>query len=172
VSAGAEATCELQTTAGAAGIELASSSGAVQVPDEVSTRPDEAQVVFRVPIDRAATQNPVTITAKVNGTAVHHTIGIEPSAAPVLTVPEKQSVRPEAFLSFTVTAVDPSLGMPVQLTAVNLPPGAFFDVSSGRFEWIPDATQGGEYRVTFTATNAAQRSASAEVTIEVTLGSR
>jgi Concanavalin A-like lectin/glucanases superfamily/Putative Ig domain len=170
VSAGAEATCELQTTAGAAGIELASSSDAVQVPEEVSTRGDESQVVFRVPIDPATTRKSVTISARVNGTAVQHTIDVEPSPAPVLTVPRKQAARSGALLSFTVSAVDPSLGMPVQFTAVNLPRGAFFDATSGHLEWTPDETQGGEYRVTFTATNAAQRSTSTDVTIEVDSG--
>ena len=155
---------------GAAGIELASSSDAVQVPEEVSTRADESKVVFHAPIDPAATRNSVTITARVNGTAVHHTIDVEPSPAPVLTVPRKQAARFGALVSFTVSAVDPSSGMPVQFTAVNLPRGAFFDAMSGRLEWRPDETQGGEYWVTFTATNTAQRSTSADVTIEVDSG--
>ena len=170
MSAGADATCELQTTAGAAGIELASSSDAVQVPEEVSTRADESKVVFHAPIDPSATRNSVTITARVNGTAVHHTIAVEPSPAPVLTVPRKQAARSGVLASFTVSAVDPSSGMPVQFTAVNLPRGAFFDAMSGRLEWRPDETQVGEYRVTFTATNTAQRSTSADVTIEVDSG--
>jgi uncharacterized protein (TIGR03437 family) len=53
---------------------------------------------------------------------------------------------------------------------VNLPAGASFDASSGKFSWTPDESQQGTYTVSFTATNSAGGSSSADVAIQVDAG--
>jgi uncharacterized protein (TIGR03437 family) len=51
-----------------------------------------------------------------------------------------------------------------------MPAGATFDPASGRFEWIPDVSQGGTYQVSFAATNSARQSATSQVVIEADAG--
>jgi uncharacterized protein (TIGR03437 family) len=170
VNAGAQATCELQMTgSGAAAIQLASSSGQVNVPVMVATRANQSRLAFQATVDPAAREQAVTVTATLGGAAVQDTIQIVPSSAPLLRVPGKQFARFGERLTFQVTGVDPT-ELPVQVTAADVPGGAYFDPLSGTFQWTPTATQRGDYRVTFTATNVAQRTASAEVTIDVDSG--
>lgn len=68
-----------------------------------------------------------------------------------------------------VGAVDPG-GLPVQLTATGLPKGALFDPATGVFSWIPGSSQGGQYTVTFTATNSAGQTSTARVSLEAGRG--
>jgi uncharacterized protein (TIGR03437 family) len=91
------------------------------------------------------------------------------ASGPVFRVPQRQAARVESPLSFSVTAVDP-YDLPVQMEAVGTPAGAFFDPATGVFEWSPKTSQTGEYRVTFTATNSARQSSTAQVELEVGSG--
>ena len=109
------------------------------------------------------------ITATAGMATAQEAIQVQASSGPVLTVPSTQAARLGKALRFTVSAADPA-GLPVQLAAVNVPVGASFDAASGLFEWIPSASQGGSYRVTFSATNSGRQSSSAEVTVNVSSG--
>jgi hypothetical protein len=109
------------------------------------------------------------ITATAGMATAQEAIQVQASSGPVLTVPSTQAARLGKALRFTVSAADPA-GLPVQLAAVNVPVGASFDAASGLFEWIPSASQGGKYKVTFSATNSGRQSSSAEVTVNVSSG--
>jgi uncharacterized protein (TIGR03437 family) len=91
------------------------------------------------------------------------------SPGPSLAAPGKQFARIGTPLSFEVAGSDASDG-PVQLTASDLPAGAYFDWAKGRFEWTPTAAQAGRHRVAFTATDLARRAAAAVVEIDVAPG--
>jgi len=88
---------------------------------------------------------------------------------PVVIAPRSQAGKRGSPLRFTVSAADPS-ELPVELAASDLPEGAIFDVASGAFEWTPTVSQGGKYKVTFTAANAIGRSSAVQVAMEVTAG--
>jgi uncharacterized protein (TIGR03437 family) len=84
-------------------------------------------------------------------------------------VPDKQHAKFGAPVSFTVSAVDPG-NLPVQLAVGGMPAGASFDPASGRFDWVPNASQAGKYKVTFTGVNSAAQTSTAQTTIEVDSG--
>jgi hypothetical protein len=56
------------------------------------------------------------------------------------------------------------------LTALDLPKGASFDSSAGRFAWTPDASQAGRWEIAFTATSSSAASATGHMLIEVGSG--
>jgi uncharacterized protein (TIGR03437 family) len=91
------------------------------------------------------------------------------ASGPVLRAPRRQIARAGIATSFTVSAVDPS-SLPLQLEGGNVPAGASFDPPTGVFEWTPQASQAGKYRITFTATNSARQSSTAQVELEVDSG--
>jgi uncharacterized protein (TIGR03437 family) len=78
-----------------------------------------------------------------------------------------QFIKPRVALRFKVTATD-SQDLPVTLSAVGLPEGAMFDVSTGAFEWTP--TDKGVYEPVFTATNSVGGVSSRPVTLDVDSG--
>jgi uncharacterized protein (TIGR03437 family) len=122
-----------------------------------------------VSADAVARQQLVTVTALAGSATVQDTIQVAAGSQPIVIAPHSQAGKRGSPLRFTVSAADPA-ELPVQLAASDLPAGATFDAATGGFEWTPAATQGGKHKVTFTATNAAGRSSSAQVTMEVTSG--
>jgi uncharacterized protein (TIGR03437 family) len=170
ITAGSQATCELRVafTSAATQIQVTSSSGQVQAPSAVLTRASQTHLTFQVTVDAAAKEQVATIRATA-GTAAEDTIQVKASSGPLLTVPDTQAARLGKSLDFAVTAVDPN-GLPVQLTASQVPMGAAFDAASGLFKWIPSASQSGKYKIAFGATDSAGRPSSAEVKVNVTSG--
>jgi uncharacterized protein (TIGR03437 family) len=73
--------------------------------------------------------------------------------APVLTVPETQTVAEGANLSFTISVIDPDGNDTVKVTAPQLPTGASFIESERRFTWTPNFNQAGTYTVGFGASD-------------------
>jgi uncharacterized protein (TIGR03437 family) len=171
VNAGSQVTCELRVTgsAAASSILLGSSSSQVAIPTAVASRPNQSRLTFQASVDVAAKQQAVTLTATLDGASVQDVLQVTPSSAPILTVPGKQFARFGAPLSFQITGADPS-DSPLQLMAADIPAGAAFDPLSGRFDWTPNSSQGGQQQVTFTATNGAGRSSIAQVAIDVDSG--
>jgi uncharacterized protein (TIGR03437 family) len=171
IDAGGQATCELRVAANStpAPIQLTSSSPQVTVPATVVTRANQTRLTFQVSADAAARQQLVTVTALAGSATVQDTIQVAAGSQPIVIAPHSQAGKRGSPLRFTVSAADPA-ELPVQLAASDLPAGATFDAATGGFEWTPAATQGGKHKVTFTATNAAGRSSSAQVTMEVTSG--
>jgi uncharacterized protein (TIGR03437 family) len=170
-SAGSQVTCELHVAPRLTppALQLTSSSDQVKVPAVVSARSAQSSLTFQVSIDPLAKPQPATVSANLDGSQVQDTILVTPGSAPVLADPGRQIIQAGQRVSFKVSAADPD-GLPVQLSARGIPPGASFDAPGGQFNWTPDASQSGQYRVTFAATNSAGQSSSLQVPIEVGSG--
>jgi uncharacterized protein (TIGR03437 family) len=136
----------------------------------VTTRPNQSSLTFQASVEPTARQQSAIVSATLNGSQVQDNILVMPAAGPVLTVPGRQNVKLGDPVSFTVSGVD-SGGLPVQLAVAGAPAGASFDPGSGRFDWIPGASQTGKYQVAFTAVNALAQTSMAQTTIEVDSGS-
>lgn len=89
--------------------------------------------------------------------------------APELSVPPGQTVSAGHELRFRVNFGDPDPedAGKLQLEARNLPSGAEFNPVAAEFDWTPDSTQIGEYRVEFVVSDPQGLSASAAVTVQV-----
>ena len=169
--AGQQVKCELtlQRTGKAMGIRLTSNAEQLKVPGAVSARADQERLTFAALIDPAAKDQTVRISAAVGDRTVEDTLVVVGSANPVIRAPGKQFARFGTRLSFSVEGADVNQGA-LPVTAASLPAGAYFDGGSGKFEWTPTSDQAGQYKVAFTAVDAARRSSSTNVQIDVTAG--
>ena len=79
------------------------------------------------------------------------------------------TVKVGESLTFTVNATDEQNDT-FTISATDLPRGASFDAESGSFSWTPGASQTGETKVTFTATDCWGASSTLEVQITVDAG--
>ncbi|MCA9139121.1 MAG: tandem-95 repeat protein, partial [Planctomycetales bacterium] len=84
--------------------------------------------------------------------------------APRLAFPAAQYAREGVFTEFRVTGADFDGGALV-LSVTDLPDGALFDASTGRFRWQPRFDQAGRYDVTFTLTDS--ESATDTITVPI-----
>jgi len=103
-----------------------------------------------------------TNTGTAFGTPVTTTITVPTGVAPTVTI---NPPGPVVFASctpitFLVTGTDPDTGAQITLTSSTLPTGATMTPAlprtgatgvNSRFNWTPDATQAGNYTLTFTA---------------------
>ena len=89
--------------------------------------------------------------------------------APVVTAPASAYGREDSLMTINVSCSDPDGDAIASLEATDLPTGAVFtpsgDKKAGTLTWTPTVTQGGNYTVTFTATNIQSGSASTAITI-------
>ncbi len=172
VTAGGVVTCELLVTAStqAVPVVLSSSSEQVLLPALVTTRPNQSSLTFQAQSIPDSKQQPVTITATLGTSEIEDTILLMAPSGPVLRVPERQVARLGTPISFAVSALDPSSGLPVKVESATSPAGASFDPTTGVFEWTPQASQAGKYRIMFTATNSARQSSTAQVELEADSG--
>jgi len=168
---GARATCEvwISDSPAPAQVQLMASASELKVPSVINARAHQLSLAFEVAVGSVGAQGAVTLTATLGSTSAEDTILVAPSSSPLLKVSGSQFAKFDTPLSFDVAAID-ATGLATQLAAANVPAGAVFDSQSGRFDWTPSASQAGTYRVTFSATNAAQRSATAQVTVDVGSG--
>ena len=83
-------------------------------------------------------------------------------------IPDK-TIKLNELITFTVRASDPR-GAAVTLSADGLPPGATFQDKgggTGTFTWRPNISQGGEYTITFIASDGnGQGSQTVLITVE------
>jgi uncharacterized protein (TIGR03437 family) len=170
IAAGSQARCELRlpSDGDASEIQVSSSSAKVRVPGRMRSRARESRLTFPISADAAAAGQIVTVTASSGDALAQETLVVGPAAAPAFQAPGKQFARFGKTLRFNVSAGE-ATGLPVQLSAANLPAGASFDPASGGFEWTPSESQQGSHVVSFAA-NAAGQSATAQVTIDVDSG--
>ena len=116
--------------------------------------------------DLTGAENPLTFTIEKN-TVVTATFSDNPPPV-VEPIPDK-TIKLNELLTFTVRASDPR-GAAVTLSANGLPPGATFQDKgdgTGTFTWRPTISQGGEYTVTFIATEGnGQGSQTVLITVE------
>jgi uncharacterized protein (TIGR03437 family) len=172
ITSGGQASCELRLDSVSAEkmqIEVTSSSGQVRVPASIATRPNQSRLTFQIAADSVARQQSATISAVAGGTAAQDTVQVNASSGPVMIVPTTHVGRVGKPLSFAVAAVSPD-DLQVQLGSSGLPRGAAFESSTGRFDWIPSASQIGKHKLTFSATDSAGQSSSTEVTVNVGSG--
>jgi uncharacterized protein (TIGR03437 family) len=172
VRAGEQVRCEVRLNAAQPSgveIELSSSVSAVKLPGVVRTRAGQSMLSFQVEAAEEATQQNVTVEARLGGNAVQEQVTVLAADGPVVKVPETQYVRPGEEVRFNVLASD-GHGLPVRITAGKLPAGAAFDAAGNGFSWTAGTSQMGSHEVTFTAVNAAHASRTATVRIEVGTG--
>ena len=116
--------------------------------------------------DLTGAENPLTFNIQQD-TVVTATFSDNPPPV-VDAIPDKTASLNET-ITFTVRAVDPR-GEAVTLSAEGLPPGATFvdnGNGTGTFTWRPSISQGGEYTITFIATDGqGQGSQTVVITIE------
>jgi uncharacterized protein (TIGR03437 family) len=149
-----------------------------EFPAPFVTRPGQTQLSFEVFTTPIAGRPSSMISVQFGQTVVTDSVVVTPATAPVLTLPGPQLGAFGEPVSFTVSAMDPG-GLPVVLSAGNLPPGASFDSGSGRFFWRPEAPHSSADRrrdtahgsegsaIAFTATDSANNAATGYVTIEI-----
>jgi len=73
--------------------------------------------------------------------------------APVLSIPDNQTLAVGSTLTFVVRATDANPGSVPVLSAMGLPRGATFSPATGVFYWIPRTNQTGSYVIVFSATD-------------------
>ncbi len=80
-----------------------------------------------------------------------------------------QQVSELQLVTFIISAPDPD-GDNVTYSSTNLPAGATLDPSTGSFYWTPAYDQGGNYTVTFLATDDGAPPKSASLNVNITVG--
>jgi uncharacterized protein (TIGR03437 family) len=135
----------------------------------IATRPGQRSARFQVSASELSPRQTAYIIVHDGNLALSQAIEIVPSSAPVVILPERSFARIGESVEFNVAAADPS-GSPSMLTAGNLPKGASFDSSSGRFVWTPNASQAGEFNIAFTATSSSAASSTGHTLVQVGSG--
>jgi len=92
-----------------------------------------------------------------------------PNSAPVFGSIDSQQVSELQLLTFIVSATDPD-GNKITYSAANLPTGATLDPGTGSFYWTPAYDQGGNYTVTFLATDDGTPPRTATLDVNITVG--
>lgn len=101
--------------------------------------------------------------------SVSTVITIAAAIAPVLRIPDHQTLTVGATLTFVVRATDANPGAIVVLSVTKLPPGATFNPASGVFYWIPRVNQTGSYAIVFSATDTTNPSQQDTAPLNVTV---
>src|SRR5262249_27455944 len=100
------------------------------------------------------------------------TVQITVTDVPILVVPGSQRVTQGQTLFFSVTTSQAAAGIPVTLSATNMPTGAAFDVAgnTGRFRWpTTPSTPTGNYVVTFRALHTGTPAINESKTVQITV---
>jgi uncharacterized protein (TIGR03437 family) len=137
----------------------------MHVPTRVIGRAHQSSISFQAAIDDSASTDTVLIQAAAGEAVAEERITIEASQKPELTVHGKQFAMFGKKLTFGVTTSSGTLA------ADALPAGASFDATTGTFEWTPQSSQHGLFRVKFSATDLSRRSSEADVQIQTGDGS-
>jgi len=148
---------------------IAASNPNLEVPALITSRPRQTELSFKVVATPIAGQQPSAISVQLGNTSASALVIVTPSATPVLNLPAQQLTAFGNAVAFTFSAFDPG-GLPLVLSAANLPAGAIFDPDSGNFSWTPGQSQQGSFDVTFTATNSDNVASSGDVIIQVDSG--
>ncbi|MEL6109582.1 MAG: putative Ig domain-containing protein, partial [Planctomycetota bacterium] len=124
------------------------------LPSGASLDPLTGQFDWTPSFDQAGSQTFHVMAG--DGTAADiepFTITVNPvNRSPILAFPSPQFAREGVFTEFRVTGGDFDGGV-LDLVVSDLPDGALFDPSTGRFRWQPRFDQAGTYNVTFTLTD-------------------
>ncbi len=109
--------------------------------------PGQATIRFEVAADLEATEESAILEARVGENTVRENLAVG-SSGPHLLAPGRVAGMPATALRFRVSATSAAT-----FTAADLPPGSAFEASTGAFEWIPQAADLGEHKVSFIATD-------------------
>jgi uncharacterized protein (TIGR03437 family) len=184
VPAGGSSTCTIgmnnPNVLQVARLAIASDSTSFKLPSPFTTRPGQAQLSFEVFTTPLTGQQSSAVSVQFGQTTVTSSVAVTPATAPILSLPGTELAAFGEPVAFAVSAVDPG-GLPISLSAANLPPGASFDPATGAFLWTPKAPSKPIYdlvksiplqrhSVTFTATNSARISTTGAVAIEADAG--
>jgi uncharacterized protein (TIGR03437 family) len=177
VRAGDSFICELrlasQGVSRATSIAVASNSSDVLLPATITARTGQSSIKFRATVGTTAPMSVISISTgndRVNtNEQAEAQIAVLAAPAPVFSLPTTLLVKSGEAISFRVSARDPA-GLPVYLAASNLPAGASFGPSSGRFNWTPAPNQEGGYAPMFSAVNSTGFTSSARSEITVSSG--
>lgn len=90
--------------------------------------------------------------------SVSTNVVVAAAIAPILNIPDNQTLTVGSTLTFVVRATDASPGAVVALSATGLPRGASFNPATGVFYWIPHSNQTGSHVIVFSATDTANPS--------------
>lgn len=147
------------------------------LPPGATFNPETATFTWIPDYDQAGNYENVEFTVMDNGNHIELdtelitiTIG-NVNRAPVFEPVGPQTVNEGELVQFTIVTSDPDENN-VILAATNIPDGAFFDMVTGVFSWIPDYLQGGTYTVTFTAVDYGEPVESSEMGVPITVGNR
>jgi uncharacterized protein (TIGR03437 family) len=170
VQAGESVTCDLQLSSAnlpeGTDIMVSASDPSVQVPAVISSRPGQSTLSFRATVSPRAQTHSASISVTLGAMSAQDQVMVLASPLPVLTVPGPQFAVFGSPLSFNVTASS-GTGALVYLSSNQLPTGATFSRSSGRFIWTPKRSQQGSWSISLTATDQNHNAALGEVSIEV-----
>ena len=171
VTAGTSVRCELRVepSADPEPISLTSGSENLKIPSTVTPRAKQSRLTFLAFAEPDGIQESVVVTATLGSSRTDETVLVLPAPGPVIKAPSRQLAKVGAATTFSVGVIDPA-GLPVELAATGIPPGAVLALESGRFEWTPTASQEGTYDLALTATNSARQSSTSHVKIEVGSG--
>ena len=150
-------------------IPVSASSSDIRLPATLSTRSGKRSLSFRGFVDPAASQSSIIVSAGEGDSSVSDEILISPTSSPVISLPERQFVKLGSPVGFTIAAQDGS-GLPVAVSASELPDGAVYQADSGKFLWTPGANQTGDSAIPFAATNSAGVVSTASVPVTVDSG--
>lgn len=165
--AGETVSCQIQlSSSNESGAELAvaASDPSTHVPARVIARPHQSTISFHAWIDPSASTQSVAIQTAAGDSVAEERISVQASNRAGLSVPGKQFATFGKRLTFQVGA---TAGV---LSATELPQGASFDSSTGLFDWTAAESERGLWKIRFSASDAAGRSAEAEVQIQTGSG--
>ncbi len=147
-------------------IQLAATDGdgdaltytATGLPPGAVLDPLTGRLLWKTNFFSAGTYNGVVLAASDGSASSAETIRITvtpTNQAPLLAALPPLGTQEQRVLQFTLVATDPD-GDALTYTPVgNLPQGAEFDGSNGRFTWAPGYDQAGDYTLGFAARDAA-----------------
>jgi len=161
-------------------LAISSDNANFELPNPFTSRPGQAHLSFKVFTTPLAKPQSSLVSVQFGQSTATGSVTVTPATSPILSLPGTQLTAFGQRVAFTFSAVDPA-GLPLVLSAANLPPGASFNPATGAFTWTPSAPTGLIYQlgqlsplerreVTFTATDSAQASASGSVVIEADAG--
>lgn len=147
-------------------LQVSSGSTSIQVPQTLSTKPQQTQYSFTARAATFARPGTVLLSVAYLTSVASANIGILAPGAPALLAPTKMTTTVGTAVTVAAQADDLS-GLNVSLSANNLPDGASFTVNnasttlpattvvSGAIRWVPKADQVGTYSFNFDAQSAA-----------------
>ncbi|MFN0038823.1 MAG: tandem-95 repeat protein, partial [Burkholderiales bacterium] len=118
----------------------------------------------------AGTYSNVRLTVSDGAASSNETIRVTvtpTNQAPLLATMPPLGTQEQRLLQFSLVATDPDGDALTYAPIGNLPQGAEFDVSNGRFTWIPGYDQAGEYTLGFITRDASGAQDSVNVKVSV-----